>query len=407
MSNNQVTRPKLNFTVGYGVGFGVSIPITIPETFLKRLKLLFRILIRGLPIRQCPQAKGLLLAGGTSERWNFTIEHPDAEELPKDIPRPDPPPSPHKSCAPLLGQSPIQRALISFRAHGIKNTWVAMPQDSGGSCYKAIEQYLEPYRNPLFLQIEDFPSKINIVESLYYALDEKIRLKPQEQLLVAYSDIVWPVLMMNKLLDQTQGDIVVLVDETWSTHNYPKYRTWHDKTYAELVYGSGDNLEVAGEVVSCFPRGSSHVLTLNDNIALERLYKDKQRCIGEVVGLFKFSKVGCDKFIQVYDHIKSTGTDVQMPDFRALSSVDLESSELLQSRPLNEALLASFLACIEREHPGTVKLLRVRDLRWFEIDHWGDAYLANQDLITWDGYIGEVYRQVTHPDDNSDTDAEK
>lgn len=191
-------------------------------------------------------------------------------------------------------------------------------------------------------------------------------------IIVSYSDIVWGRELLVSLLNEKHGDIVFLVDPYWRNRNYPIRRIWHDEIYAELVFGTNGMIKRIGEVINRFEdipdwgKDNSRYETVKPVLEHE--------CLGEVVGLFKFSPKGRRTFCRKYREIMESDdknicvTKWEPPEAPAIS---------LKAKPglfaLDNALLGCFLEYLS--HETNLKIIPVKldnAMAWGEIDHWGD-----------------------------------
>lgn len=343
---------------------------------------------------------GLILAGGESRRWRASLirhKHPSLAhfhwkavnkvfaERGEDyrLPKPFASKRPlHKSCQPLHGRPPLQRAFLSFFNHGYKKVSVVVGDSAADPSQNEVRTYAALLNDPRFLQIRCLPSlsKFGIVGSLYAGLNAFRSY--HGDVIVAYSDIVWPSAMMDIILRSNDADIIMLVDKDWR-ENYPKERIWHDELYAELAFGYGGSVEAAGEIVNLFgsvrpwDKVEDHDYHVDP---FEELLEPKNGCAGEVVGLFKFSPDGRKAFQKLFRKIRQEGIPVPLSDLKLNYAPNISFDQTVHSIPLSDTLLATFLAYLAEQDKGiSVRYVPTSNLKWFEIDHWGDAHIAQTD----------------------------
>lgn len=328
--------------------------------------------------KQAPVA--LILAAGKSERWVKSIQPSDIDEINDRLSQISRPPLPypenvgiHKSLAKLNDVPLIVISFIKFfRAH-IKD--IAVVTTSYTKSQIDIKEHIDRWPN-----IQHIPAKGNleITATLYEGFQE---IAFNGDVIVGYSDIVWRHELLISLLDEKDGDIIFLVDPFWQENNYPKGRIWHDEIHAELVFGINGRVRRIGEAINRFEDIPDWSTASNRYETFKPVLEPD--CLGEVVGLFKFSPKGrrifCEKYKEVADsddkyiHIAQWGPP-EVP------SISLKAKPGLI--PLNDALLGCFFEYLNHETNLRIKpLLLKKEKGWGEIDHWGDNCII-QDRIS-------------------------
>ena len=102
-------------------------------------------------------------------------------------------------------------------------------------------------------------------------------------------------------MEQEAGDIVVLVGPRWRINNYPLRRIWHDELYAELVFAKNGRIERIGEPLNRYENLPEWSVEYNRVEKCEGIFQGD--CMGEIVGLFKFTSNGRDIFLDRYEKI--------------------------------------------------------------------------------------------------------
>ena len=350
-----------------------TINLYLDDSWTRGLSKFFRFIsgkLFGASIRQFENAVAILLAGGVSERWRKSL--PNKAE-PK-----------HKACAPLgEGLSPIQRTLMGLHRHGIKRARIVLPSVTERAVCEEIVGYLRPYNSELFMSIKAVDGTPSLVQSLAKGFND-LKGEWEGDVIVSYSDIICPTVMLEALMSNTNQDIVVLVDRAWEK-NYPDSRTWHDKRYAELAFGHGGKFEDAGEIICSFPQ----LQTLTPDI--QTLLNRDNLCLGEVVGLYKFTRAGREAFL---DCCKTVGNgDIPLPNFTGKYELALpEGMTPKKTESIDRILLATFLAYVAQKQKINIGIECVSGPRWFEIDFWEDAKRIERFLPYWDSCTGEISR---------------
>jgi len=72
--------------------------------------------------------------------------------------------------------------------------------------------------------------------------------------ILSYSDIAYNAKLLQKLIKEKKGDIIIAVDRNWEANYEDKRDFWHDKLNAELVFGNGTEISRIGEVVKSYNR---------------------------------------------------------------------------------------------------------------------------------------------------------
>ena len=321
-----------------------------------------------------PQFRGteaFLLAGGVSRRWRESIPH-WVEAI-------------HKSCAALGSNLPslIQLAVDKLGRHGISTIHVAIPNTSyeedqaKDEMRNLIKSYLRTFINGYRPNINyNIDSKHSLVESISEGLKH---VHSKDPTIVAYSDILWPDTMIEKLMAHEGGDIVILIDKDWEVNNYPPTRTFHNKLYAELVFSHDGKFTDAGELIRSYP-------DLTDFPEYFKTLLHNTTCLGEVVGLFKFSKNGRDKFIKFCsEHFSDK--NIPLPNFSDYINVP-NTLKTQNTQTYDRVLFATFLAYFAKSADVSIEIEVVSGLRWFEIDFWQDAERVQQLYPYWDQNTG-------------------
>jgi len=358
------------------VNVEVKVPLCTSGSWFYNLKQIFHFIRakqKRITIPQFPESQALLLAGGVSKRWRESI--PPMTE------------AKHKSCA-AVGEkvaSPIQRAVINLVRHGISKIHVVIPSASESELENEdievrdqIRDYLRTFNNgqpPCWKPVD---GKLSINESVSEGLK---KVKTEAHTIVAYSDIIWPDSMIEKLMAHETGEIVVLVDKDWE-YNYPASRTWHNKLNAELVFSHKGEFTDAGELTRSYPM-------INRFPDYFKPLLNIDICPGEVVGLFKFSKSGRDKFIKFCSEQKGN-TEIPLPNFTDYRVNIPSSLESLPEETYNVVLFATFLAYFAKKCDVKIEMEFVEGIRWFEIDWWQDAERVRKLLPYWDPTSGEM-----------------
>ncbi len=357
------------------VGLFLGIAATIDEWLLKK-HWIRNWLVKFID-RQAPVA--LILAAGKSERWIKSIQTGILDEINDRLSQISLLPLPypenvgaHKSLAKLNDVPLIIISSIKYLRAGIKD--ISVITTSYTKSQIDIKAYIDKWPN-----VRHIPAKGNL-ENTATVYEGFQGIDSNGDIIVSYSDIVWGHDLLVRLLNEKDGDIVLLVDPFWRENNYPKRRIWHDEIYAELVFGTNDRIKMIGEVINRFEDIPDWSIDSDRYETFKTILEHD--CLGEIVGLFKFSPKGrrifCKEFKAIADsddkniHIATWGP----PEVPAIS---LKAKPGLV--PLNKALLGCFLEYLTHVTDLRIKpVLLENNMIWGEIDHWGDNCII-QDRI--------------------------
>ncbi len=342
------------------------------------------------------QIKGLILAAGYSVRWRNSIlqqSQQGGKELPPihwkhvnkiltslDLPTLEPPPSipiQHKACAQLDEYSMIQHGIISLLRHGVKDVVVTVNdrQEVRDEIRENIA--LLEKTHPVKLGLINVSRDLEISYSVYTGAKQFE--KHEGDLVVCYSDIIWRDSLLKQLLECQTGDIVVLVDVDW-WQNYPRRRVWHDALFADLVYGRDGHIERIGEIVQRF----ENIPEWYEDLARVNHFEQflKKDCIGEIVGLFKFSTKGRKIFIDIYEQLlNSTPPIIPLAEW----ILDLDYHYNFMSKPNFIAVKKSYFGDVLEYLVRTKEDLQIVVLEtnggWAEVDSWGDLCIVRSKFL--------------------------
>ena len=347
---------------------------------------------RKMPIN-VSECKALVLAAGKSGRWQASIRDSGINEyysnlywqnvnknlIVQDLPVLDSPPTDpglHKSCACLDTIPIIHYAFLSYLHCGIKDLLAVVSSESHAQ--EQILRYIKLWntRNHMRIDHELVTGESETAYSAFVGLKNFSNV--EGDIIVSYSDIVWENRLLKSLLNQ-QGDVVILVDTSWRK-NYPSRRIWHDELYAELVFGRDGHIDKIGEIVNRFeniPEWTSNIKRVD---GFESLLQ--QNCIGEIIGLFKFSTKGRKAFCETYANILDsenkciTVAEWNLPTIGIGTTIKPNSNRI----PIKKALLGCFLEYLARQNESIdVRIVEVQG-GWVEVDHWGDLCIATDRL---------------------------
>ena len=340
-----------------------------------------------------PHCKAIVLAAGKSMRWQASVQDFSEDRYYSSLywtninrhltsigqallTHPPEDPGLHKSCALLSFVPLIQYSFLSYLAQGIRDLTVVVSSESPAQ--EQIGRYIALWntRNTLSVKPQTIHGDNDIAYSAFRgfkSIDEDY----DRDILVSYSDIVWEERLINTLLEQEAGDITILVDSAWRD-NYPKRRIWHDELYAELVFGDKHgNIERIGEIVNRYTNIPEWHPNEDRVLKIDRLLE--HNCIGEIVGLFKFSPRGrkafCDKYAEVAASSKPSIPIVKWKEPFVPNPSPLIPIE--EDMPLNKCLLGCFLEYLNKTSKLDIKIVLVKG-GWAEVDHWGDICLAQE-----------------------------
>ena len=354
--------------------------MALTQFVLTVLEILFKLvngIVKRLEVKARRDCKVVILASGKSNRWIASFKEDDPlywKTLNKrldDLHKIHEPPSKtpqHKSCGLVHTVPIIQHQFLSYQVYGMEHISAVVSRNT--QAQKEIVDYMDDWnaKNKSKAKYEAIESDWEVAHSVFAGL-KKIG-EEDGDVIVGYSDIIWERKLLRALLAQKGGDIVVLVDPDWRDRNYPSYRIWHNELWAELVFGKKRTfrrkirIKRIGEIVNRFEDVKDEPVEKFETIFLHR-------CIGEIIGLFKFSSAGRKVFLDEYAR-KLPDSAITVARWDELN-VGFKLKE--EKIPVREALLGSFLEYLSVEKKVDVRIVPVKG-KWAEIDHWGDIGLA-------------------------------
>lgn len=365
--------------------------------------------------KMCPQCEvkcsALILAGGLSNRWRESIGKKKKQgeytqlywknvvkklkelRLGNELQDKDRSPpkyvEPHKSCAMLKRVPLLAFSFLNFMKWGINDITVVIHSQSHAyneirnkiDFGRAMGRYYKPDLNIDYVPVS---GQSEIAHSVYEGF-KRIRADERDTI-VGYSDIVWERSLLKGLLDDKDGDIVILVDDDWEKHNYPATRIWHNKLFAELLFCEGDQINKICEAVIAFEIPHQYKLT-NNIEPYEALFSE--RC-GEIVGLFKFSQKGRKYFLKTYNDILKTTKKISMAPWPMPLGIYNNLHPRSNTIDIKKALLGNFLEFLVYDLRSKGRTdVKIKPLvvngrdKWAEIDHWGDILLAEDKKVDY------------------------
>ena len=201
--------------------------------------------------------KAIIIAAGTSKRLR-----PITDNLPKCMLK-------------IKGKPLIQHAIDIFKANGVTDI----------SVIRGYQKDKITFPNLTYFENPDFENN-NILHSLLCAKAKiKEAIAAGEEVLVAYSDILFKDDIVKKLVQARGHPISVVVDTDWQ--DYYEGRTDHPVTEAENVVFN-DNC---------------HVLKIGKDVFTDGMPKNRQ---GEFIGLWKFSPEGAKRFVEHFERLNAS-----------------------------------------------------------------------------------------------------
>ncbi len=290
----------------------------------------------------------------------------------------------HKSCAQLRDIKLIQYLIDSFMKCGI-DEWVFVVTHN--SKRKAQEDQIRSFiaeakmrYNSAKIVTVPISGEFQLAHSVFRGLKNVYANGKDYQgnVVVAYSDIVWEQRLLQDLLGENDGDVVMLADSKWQDRNYPPRRIWHDKLYAEVVFlNQSDRIEKIGEAINRLEFQDRHTWYYGRQDDFKDVFTG---CTAEIIGLFRFSAKGAKAFIREYERIcREEAGKIKVLPWKApehLSAITAQERNVYLEK---EALFGDFL-----EHLSLKNVVDIRPLviggGWAEIDHWGDIALAEEKI---------------------------
>lgn len=279
----------------------------------------------------------------------------------------------HKSLVSLDNFPIIHSAFYKYKKYEIINISVVVSKESLAQeeIYKNIDKWKSLYS----LRIN--PVEIEGVSDTASSVYEGLKNIPRDDdVIISYSDIYWDDEILEQLINQKDGDVVVLVDKNWRQRNYPPRRVWHDELNAELVFGmegKEDKINRVGEVIKRYENiqdyRSDHDL-VNE---FDDIFNDNRS--SEILGLFKFSPKAHKVYLETFKKIRDSDNKIPIvawPKPKTLSGIK-PKTEL----SIEETMLSSFLEYLSEKNALDIRIIETSG-KWVEIDHWGDLSIARQ-----------------------------
>ena len=365
-----------------------------------------RFFVKSFLIRaRTKQLKVILLAAGRSTRWRASLKR-EPEKLQSyywkevnnllesgklsKIKPPPLDPNLHKSLAPINMNIPIlEIAFDRFSFYGIRNFDVITNRAEESA--QDINDFVDKWRKNDRISVTTIPisNEYGICETVYEGFWNN-REHPGD-LIVGYSDIMWNRPIVEKMLLDKTSDISIIVDEKWQS-NYPQQRIWHDELNAELVFGERLKRRISlgkkryridriGECVHRYhgiPDWFDGHSEERKNLITDILLADDS-CIGEIVGLFKFSKSAQELYMREFKELKKKES-LLINQWVEVDGYD----RVVKLDDFNKILLGCFIEYLIRNAEKKDEHLDVNLIttngKWAEIDHWGDLFLTQKRL---------------------------